>query len=257
MKKENSIIDFVEINSQKNVCISYGCSTCGSMPFCMSLAKLPDFYSDLIDTSIRYLVRSYKGRIVLYLIFSRIFRDNKDNKTSEVLMSWMMNERIMNDLYFVDYVLFDVVRFNKYLPAAKDWVSYCRNQVLENNYNSLTESLIYVLGSDTISFHEFYDLCRELSHENNSILKALANVGLITIPKEKFISPEKSKRATKNIFGAIRRNDIKAVEAMLEKKPDLTVVNDEGMSALEYAKSLGRDVIEEKIANSLKKKFEE
>lgn len=246
MEKDNSIVSFVEESSKGNVCIKYACSTCGSIPFCRELESVPGFYRDLVDESICSLLRHYNGRTVLSLIFRRILRERED-KINDVLTSWMENEKIMEDTYFVDCVLFSVVRNNKNLPAARAWIEYCINLALSTGSESLTESLIYVLGQDIKNFPDFYQNSVSLSRQSNRVYLALGKVGLIIIKKKKYVSPEKSKRATRNIFGAIRRNDIKAVEHILKRRPDLSAVNAEGMTALEYAVSLKRKAIEDII----------
>jgi ankyrin repeat protein len=52
---------------------------------------------------------------------------------------------------------------------------------------------------------------------------------------------EKLLRLGPRYFGAIRRNDIKAVKAMTEKSVVLSVKDEDGRTPLEYAKELERD----------------
>ena len=52
-----------------------------------------------------------------------------------------------------------------------------------------------------------------------------------------------ARAATNNIWRAIARGDIKAVEALIVKDADLKVINGDGMSPLEYATLLGKTEI--------------
>lgn len=53
----------------------------------------------------------------------------------------------------------------------------------------------------------------------------------------------KSKKATFAIYGAIRRKDLKAIEALLLKGAVIDEPNDEGTTALEYAKALNNEKV--------------
>ena len=52
-----------------------------------------------------------------------------------------------------------------------------------------------------------------------------------------------ARAATNNIWRAIARDDIKAVDALIAKGADLKVINGDGMSPLEYATLLGKTEI--------------
>ena len=49
----------------------------------------------------------------------------------------------------------------------------------------------------------------------------------------------KAIEASQRLFGAIRRKDVKAVEALIARGADCNAVNESGLTALEFARSLG------------------
>jgi Ankyrin repeats (many copies) len=59
----------------------------------------------------------------------------------------------------------------------------------------------------------------------------------------------KSKKATITIYGAIRRKDIKAVEALLQKGAVINAPNEEGITALDYAKEINDEKVLELLLN--------
>lgn len=65
----------------------------------------------------------------------------------------------------------------------------------------------------------------------------------------------KSKKATISIYGAIRRKDIKAIEALLQKGAIINAPNEEGITALDYAKEINdENVLELLLSHKNKSK---
>lgn len=81
-------------------------------------------------------------------------------------------------------------------------------------------------------------------------MKAMRKAGLLPSCVQ-ITSEEKQQKlaveAIVNIFGAIKRNDVKAINSLLSKNPDLSVRNSEGMTAMEYACHLGNSAASEMI----------
>jgi NifB/MoaA-like Fe-S oxidoreductase len=101
-------------------------------------------------------------------------------------------------------------------------------------------------GGDISCYPELLAQAKELSEYSESVRKALCGSGILPPQRDEEQEIRRKlekvrKKATTTIFGAIRRNDIKAVEAILEKQPDLTAKNNDGQTAVEYARLLGRE----------------
>lgn len=62
---------------------------------------------------------------------------------------------------------------------------------------------------------------------------------------------KKSEKASVNIFNAIRRKDIKAIEALKKKGADLTIKNEEGLTCIDYAKTFNDNHLIEVLTNNL------
>jgi hypothetical protein len=59
------------------------------------------------------------------------------------------------------------------------------------------------------------------------------------LDRQQLVKERKTKEASQRLFGAIKRQDVKAIAALLAKGADLNATNDAGLTVLEYAKSLG------------------
>jgi len=60
----------------------------------------------------------------------------------------------------------------------------------------------------------------------------------------------KAQKATRNLFRAVRRKDMKAIQALLAQGADPTIKNEGGVSALELAQSVGDGAIVELLFRS-------
>jgi len=121
---------------------------------------------------------------------------------------------------------------------------------IEKRDDSLLESLVRRLGEDSRNHPKLVSAAIEQSVSSPLLRSALAKASLL--PHE--VSEQqrtKREKAGYNLFKAIRRNDVKAVQALWAKHANLSIVDEEGRTALELAVSLGRDGLAQLIRAKL------
>ena len=115
------------------------------------------------------------------------------------------------------------------LPGANDRVE------LINWILSHTDNDYLPFGSSNHgakSLDDYRQRCEQIAERSNARKKA---------EEERQLEAKlrKANEASQRLFGAIRRKDVKAVEALIAKGADCNVVDESGLTALEYARSLG------------------
>jgi len=166
-----------------------------------------------------------------------------DIDMNEVLSVWL--EKWGDNPRIAAYILYYFVRFAGN-EAASHWVSSCVDLAIKTGDPSLTDSLCWILGGGISCYPQLLEQAKDHSEHSKSVRKALINAGIFPPLRNEAQEIEQKherlrKKATKTIFGAIRRNDLKAVEAILRKQPDLTARNNDGKTAEEYARMLERE----------------
>lgn len=140
---------------------------------------------------------------------------------------------------FVDHVYFFIATRNSKLDRVrKAWGEACLRLALRDKNPSLLESLI--LGQQG-SLKESSDLVRtafELAPHSYRVRRALAIAGFLPSDEAFAYAVRKKKmqeRALKNLPAAIRRKDIKALQALLRWEPDIRLSLQSGKSVLAMA----------------------
>ena len=123
-------------------------------------------------------------------------------------------------------------------PACDKWLETCIGLAFKTKSVSLIESLVYVLGSKFKTYSDLVELAREVSPTYANLREALVKEGLM--PPLANPAPDKCPIAGKNLFGAIRRNEIKAVRGLMARGADLTVKDEMARTPVEYAQSLAQ-----------------
>jgi hypothetical protein len=121
---------------------------------------------------------------------------------------------------------------------------------IEKRDHSLLESLVRRLGEDSRNHPNLVSAAIEQSVSSPLLRNALAQAGLLP-PEVNEQQRTKREKSGYNLFKAIRRNDVKAVQALLAKHANLSIVDEEGRTALELATSLGRDRLAQLIGAKL------
>jgi hypothetical protein len=64
-----------------------------------------------------------------------------------------------------------------------------------------------------------------------------SSIGLVSEAPLVDIAVEKRHATAKNPFGAVRRNDVRGVQALVKMRPVLSTTGADGLTALEYPRS--------------------
>ncbi len=82
------------------------------------------------------------------------------------------------------------------------------------------------------SLDDYHHRCEQISERSKARNKAERE-------RQRKAKVRKANEASQRLFGAIRRKDVKAVEALIARGADCHAVDESGLTALEYARSLG------------------
>lgn len=82
------------------------------------------------------------------------------------------------------------------------------------------------------SIEDYHHRCKSIEERRKARHNAEEN-------RQREAKTRKTKEASQRLFGAIRRKDTKAVEALLVRGADCKAIDESGQTALEYAKSIG------------------
>lgn len=219
--------------STNNWCVELRCNTCFNHDFREAVASIPDLQSELETIDLQELTsRGFWLSALHATAVGRILNWNR------ILMAWLPFAE--SDVRFADDVFFYLVSRLPFQPPACDqWLEACIDLAFKTKDASLIESLVYVLGPKFKTYSDLVALARDVSPTHANLREALVKEGLMPpLPK---LAPEKCKIAGKNLFGAIRRNDIKAVRALMAREADLTVKDEMARTPLEYAQSLAQE----------------
>lgn len=214
-------------------------TTCYCHEFRSAIAELPNLQADLeaIDPS---ELTGWRDALTIIALdqFGKV-------DWEPVLRKWQ--RYIEGNLRMADRILYYFLRECYCVGSARDiWIKACIGPAVRARDVSLMESLIRVLGSGAARYPELVGTAAELSEYKPLLKNALVKAHLLEVDdpveenERRTRRIMKQRKAASNLFGAIRRNDVKAIHALLAKNPDFSVRNAEGQTVVEYARSLGR-----------------
>ena len=132
-----------------------------------------------------------------------------------------------------------VIWLFKHLSSHAPGLSnYTANWVLANTHNNYLP-----FGSDNFGAKSINELSKfkKLSVERkHAILEAESK-------RQELAKERRAQEATRALFGAVKRNDIKAVKALLLKGADILAKDSEGLTIVELAKIIGSEKVLELI----------
>jgi hypothetical protein len=239
-----SFLDVVRSLDDQTLCVKHYCTTCGCEALRAVLAQFPclaDQLTRLAPEELRFATKKWSE--CLYWALRALSIPDFDR----VLQAWTPSLR--EHVWFADHVLFySVTDFST--SARRGFLDTCIRIAIESNYISLIETIVWRLDSGLREYPDFLQHALQISRHSGLVYHALGEAGFVRPTRE--IEAEMQSRAkmsrqsqvaVKKLFPAIRRNDIKAVEALLQMRPDLSTTNDEGLTAEEYARECGRDAV--------------
>jgi hypothetical protein len=230
----NKFLELLQIARQEKWHVASWCSTCGALDFRRAVGKIPDLLGELAALDFEAL----SDRDVWDAVVATAEIDSSLDWDG-ILQKWL--EYAERNVYFADRVLFRLVTQVRCTACTRDrWVAKCITLALRTKNISLIESLVWRLGQGTSAHPELETLAVSMSHGEPRLRKALEETGLLpsTEPQP---DQKKQDRYGMNLFGAIRRNDIMAIEALVAKGATLSVRNNEGQTPKEYAVAQGKD----------------
>jgi len=244
----NPFLKLVHQAGRNRWCVKYMCTTCGARDYRSRLEKISDLAGAMASADLEELVkiRNWDGALEVAFFDLPTACDRE-----RVLTVWL--EKTDCPVRFADVVLYYIVgrdltaRFNRDLWDG--WVEKCASLAQESRDFSLAESLVRVLGKSVERYPDVLDIAFK-SKGDRTMYQALSSAGFL--PTQAALDRrrrEKSaaERATRNLFGAVRRRDVKAVAALLKKGADPEAVNAEGKSIVELAEECGNEEIKELV----------
>ena len=224
-REHNSFIELIHAAERRNRCVKRGgyCTTCGMQDVHDALSHID------LDQALRSLDLHELWSIPGWDKFLQAAARHPEFDRLPLLESWlpMAGRRIR----FADIVLFYFVRPTT--PLFQPWVDTCSELALRNGDESLMESLLYTIRERFRGYPELFELALSMAPQSMPIRSALWKAGLIPSDTEL-----KMERATRNLPDAVRRNDPRAVRALLSKGADPNWVDPEtGVTGVDLAKS--------------------
>lgn len=121
----------------------------------------------------------------------------------------------------------------------------CINQYFDNSIEVIASSKQSLIKKSISVWTDFFRIQNEARYmrlkESEEKIQA----------EHKEALKRKANKASADIFNAIRRKDLKAIEALRRKGADLNFQNENGMTCLEFARTFGDERLIEALTNNL------
>jgi len=133
------------------------------------------------------------------------------------------------------------------------WTYRCLEHRKQGKLDALADWILAHTQNEYVPFGRNNGGARSLAELNafhQRVAERRASRETAEVERHEIASERKAEKATLDIFSAIRRNDVKAVQALLLRGARLDVQNAAGMTALTYAQTLGHPRILELLQTS-------
>jgi len=245
---DNPFLSLVLTAARNHWCVRYMCTTCCASDYRSALEEIDDLAGAMARVDPEELVKIRDWDRALRVAF---FDLKLACERKRVLKAWL--ERPNCPVRFADVVLYYIFKEHLVLRLNKDlrseWVEKCAALALESRDYSLVESLVWSLGRGIEKRPGLLDLA--MKHKGHpKMYKALSQAGFLPTVEElerQQRGKTVAEKATHNLFGAVRRKDVKAVAALLKKGADPAGRNGDGKSIIELADESGNEKIKELI----------
>jgi hypothetical protein len=174
---KNPFLGLVQRVVPENMCVSFPCTTCGAGQFRSELRSLnkeddEGLTKALRQASIEELMALPKWGECLRWALHEIQRTS----VGPLLEVWLGQTNL--PVQFIDYVLYYVVR---HLPdtvsAKRTWIDRCIGVAVATGDESLTESIVFVLGHDVVNHPIFLSRATEMANHSRVVATALRKMG--------------------------------------------------------------------------------
>jgi hypothetical protein len=172
---DNAFIRVVETAKASRWCTKWLCSTCGSRAYREALSaiagplgiggELADALSSLEPRLLRHAHQGWADCLRIALFDIGLGREG-------ILESWL--SRGLNDVRFVDHVLFDTVRFLPRGSAMRSrWVAHAKEIAASVSDPSLVESLLWSEGAAILEDRAFSKLAEAEAQQSPAVARAM------------------------------------------------------------------------------------
>ncbi len=178
---DNAFIRVVETAKASRWCTKWLCTTCGSREYREALSaiagplgiggELADALSALEPQLLRHAHQEWADCLRIALFDIGLGREG-------ILESWL--SRGLNDVRFVDHVIFDTVRFLPRGSAMRSrWVAHAKEIAVSVSDPSLVESLLWSEGAAILEDRVFAKLAEDEAQQSPAVTRAMesARVG--------------------------------------------------------------------------------
>lgn len=184
----NPFVNLVWECDERRLCMSFGCGTCGALPFRRLLAQFPDLVQALIavDFSLLRLAPHWYDALDIALFELRdatgahdAERENAGaDPLSRVLDRWL--ERPDLPVRVLDLVLFRHARYDNPTPAlAELWVQRCLDAAAQTQDEGLLETLILACPERVRAHPEAYEAAVEAARRSACLRSVIGRLSRV------------------------------------------------------------------------------
>lgn len=231
----NSFMETIDKAKRENWCTRFICTTCGALTFRKAIACIADLQAALESVDLeQFTARWTWGDIVCITATDHVQSINWD----PVLARWLVYAEQHID--FLIQMLFLIRHYLRCSPQTRaSWFMACADMAMQKKNDPLLNAALLACSPDDPRHAELLTAAMERHAQSPILHRTLVSLGHLRSDDD--IRREQNRTvAGKNLFNAVRRNDIKAVQALLAKKADLTVTNKDGLTPVEYARAVAR-----------------
>lgn len=240
----NPFLDLIDKADLHHWCTRPWCTTCGARPLRDGIRDIPDLQAALESIDIEQLTAHRDWADIVHIM---VLDHWSSIDWDPVLERWL--PYAAQHATFADRILFTANLVYKCSPPLRErWFATCIDLALRTKHDSLLETLLLTCAPDHPQYAELLAEAKSRHAQSRILQRVMKRLGHLSTPgnspaDEALDRERKRKVAGHNLFNAIRRNDTKAVKALLSRKADLTVKNQDGLTLSEYGRSVAREEI--------------
>src|SRR4030067_1542824 len=170
----NSLLDIIKKAHEQKWCTTPYCTTCGAHDYRNALKELAGPLGGGLANALAEInpqdlssIPNWQDTLLVAIIDLPI-----SLQTESVLKAWL--PKAIDNIFFADFALFKIVR---YLPKDNEiknrWIEHCMTVALSTKNFSLIESLILVLGQDTLNHPDLITIAKECAKTSAQMRRVL------------------------------------------------------------------------------------
>jgi len=192
---ENPFLGVVEKAIKLKWCVQVPCTTCGCKEYRQALHKLGGDLGGPLANALTDLDLKKITEVPNWDDFVAIALMDLPLQNRGILSSWLVKAQ-ESDIDFLDVILFKIIRW---IPVGDkvrtQWISRCSALAVKTKNPSLIESLVLVLGQETVDSPELLAIASKLAEGSSQMRRVMLNAcGLKISPR---VSPQDISRNKK------------------------------------------------------------